>query len=33
MKIHANGLGHITKMAAMPIYRKNPLKSTEPKSE
>ena len=26
MKIHTNGLGHMTKMAAKPIYGKNPLK-------
>ena len=26
MKVCSNGLGHMTKMAAMPIYGKNPLK-------
>ena len=26
MKIHQHFAGHITKMAAMPIYGKNPLK-------
>ena len=25
-KVCSNGLGHMTKMAAMPIYGKNPLK-------
>ena len=25
-KVNSNGPGHITKMAAMPIYGKNPLK-------
>ena len=27
MKIYTNELGHMTKMAAMPIYSKKPLKS------
>ena len=26
MKVYINGPGHMTKMAAMPIYGKNPLK-------
>ena len=26
MKIHENDAGHMTKMAAMPIYGKNPSK-------
>ena len=26
MKVYINGLGHMTKMAAMPIYGKKPLK-------
>ena len=26
MKVCSNGPGHMTKMAAMPIYGKNPLK-------
>ena len=26
-KIHANGLGHMTKMADMPIYGKKPFKN------
>ena len=31
-KISSNGPGHMTKMAATPVYRKNPLKySPEPK--
>ena len=25
MKVNSNGPGHMTKMAAMPIYGKNPL--------
>ena len=25
-KVYSNGPGHMTKMAAMPIYNKNPLK-------
>ena len=28
MKFFTNELGHMTKMAAMPIYGKNPLKSS-----
>ena len=28
MKIYAKGEGHMTKMVAMPIYGKNPLKSS-----
>ena len=28
MKIHTNELGHMTKMAAMPIYGKNLKKSS-----
>ena len=27
MKVCSNGPGHMTKMATMPIYGKNPLKS------
>ena len=30
MKIYTNELGHITNMAAMPIYRKNLNKSSSP---
>ena len=30
MKIHANELGHMTNMAAMPIYSKNLKKSSSP---
>ena len=30
MKINTNELGHITKMAAMPIYGKNLKKSCSP---
>ena len=30
-KVCSNGLGHLTKMAAMPIYGKNVKKSPEPK--
>ena len=30
MKINANELGHMTKMAAMPIYGKNLKKSSSP---
>ena len=30
-KFHHNGLGHMTKMAAMPIYGKNIKKSYSPK--
>ena len=26
MKVYTNGLGHMTKMAATPIYGKNPSK-------
>ena len=29
-KVCTNGLGHITKMAAMPIYNKNIKKSSSP---
>ena len=32
-KVYINGLGHITKMAAMPIYGKNLEKSSSPKPE
>ena len=32
MKIDTNELGHMTKMAAMPIYGKNFKKSFSPKS-
>ena len=28
MKVYSNGPGHMTKMAATPIYGKNPLKSS-----
>ena len=31
MKIDINELGHMTKMAAMPIYGKNLKKSSSPK--
>ena len=30
MKIHINELGHMTKMAAMPVYGKNLKKSSSP---
>ena len=30
MKINTNGLGHMTKVAAMPIYGKNLKKSSSP---
>ena len=30
MKINTNDLGHMTKMAAMPIYGKNLKKSSSP---
>ena len=30
MKIHQHFAGHIAKMAAMPIYDKNPLKTISP---
>ena len=30
MKVYSNGLGHMTKMAAMPIYGKNLKKSSSP---
>ena len=30
MKIYINELGHMTNMAAMPIYGKNPKKSSTP---
>ena len=29
-KMYTNCSGHVTKMAAMPIYGSNPLKSPEP---
>ena len=32
-KFVQNGLSHMTKMAATPIYGKNPFKSSSPKSE
>ena len=32
MKIYTNELGHMTKMAAMPIYGKNLNKSSSPES-
>ena len=32
-KVCSNGPGHMTKMAAMPIYGKNPLKSSSPEPE
>ena len=32
-KVYINGPGHITKMAAMPIYSKNILKSSSPEPE
>ena len=31
MKVYSNGPGHMTKMAAMPIYGKNLKKSSSPK--
>ena len=33
MKVYINGLGHTTKMAAMPIYGKNFKKSSSPEPE
>ena len=30
MKIYTNDLGHMTNMAAMPIYGKNLIKSSSP---
>ena len=33
MKVYINGPGHMTKMAAMPIYGKNLKKSSSPESE
>ena len=33
MKIYINGPGHMTKMAAMPIYGKNLKKSSSPEPE
>ena len=30
MKIYINKLGHMTNMAVMPIYGKNPKKSSSP---
>ena len=33
MKVCSNGPGHMTKMAATPIYGKNPLKSSSPEPE
>ena len=32
-KVCSNGPGHMTKMAATPIYVKNPLKSSSPELE
>ena len=32
-KVYINGLGHMTKMAAMPIYGKNLKKSSSPEQE
>ena len=32
MKINTNELGHMTKMAAMPIYGKNLKKSSSPEA-
>ena len=32
MKINTNELGHVTKMAAMPIYGKNLKKSSTPEA-
>ena len=32
-KICSNGPGHMTKMAATPIYGKNPLNSSSPEPE
>ena len=32
-KVYINGLGHMTKMAATPIYGKNLKKSSSPESE
>ena len=32
-KVYINGPGHMTKMAAMPIYGKNLKKSSPPESE
>ena len=32
-KVYINGLGHMTKMAAMPIYGKNLKKSSSPEPE
>ena len=33
MKVYSNGLGHMTKEAATPIYGKNPLKISSPEPE
>ena len=33
MEVCSNVPGHMTKMAAMPIYGKNPLKSSSPEPE
>ena len=33
VKTYTNCLGHLTKMADMPIYGKNPLKSSSPEPE
>ena len=33
MKVYINGPGHMTKMAAMPIYGKNLKKSSSPEPE
>ena len=32
-KVCSNGCGHMTKMAATPIYGKNPLKYSSPEPE
>ena len=32
MKIYTNELGHMTNMATMPIYGKNPKKSSSPEA-
>ena len=33
MKVYINGLGHVTKVAAMPIHGKKLLKSSSPEPE
>ena len=33
LKVCSNGPGHMTKMAATPIYGKSPLKSSSPEPE